>query len=65
MAGKSLNKKNLEALGADVLAELLLEVVKGDAARRLLEAGRRHGTEASRVAAVMKSKSTPSSAWVT
>jgi len=34
MAGKSLNKKNLEALGADVLAELLMEAVKGDAARQ-------------------------------
>lgn len=34
MAGKSLNKKNLEALGADVLAELLLDAVKGDAARQ-------------------------------
>ncbi|MEM6891196.1 MAG: DUF6880 family protein [Pseudomonadota bacterium] len=34
MAGKSLNKKNLKALGADVLAELLMDVVKGDAARQ-------------------------------
>lgn len=34
MTGKSLNKKNLEALGAEVLAELLLEAVKGDAARQ-------------------------------
>ncbi|MEM1432361.1 MAG: DUF6880 family protein [Pseudomonadota bacterium] len=34
MAGKSLNKTNLEALGADVLAELLMEAVKGDAARQ-------------------------------
>lgn len=34
MAGKSLNKKNLEALGAATLAELLLEAVKGDAARQ-------------------------------
>lgn len=34
MAGKPLNKKNLEALGADVLAELLLEAVRGDAARQ-------------------------------
>lgn len=34
MTGKSLNKKNLEALGADVLAELLMEAVKGDAARQ-------------------------------
>lgn len=34
MAGKSLNKKNLKALGADVLAELLMEVVRGDAARQ-------------------------------
>ncbi len=34
MAGKSLNKKNLTALGAETLAELLLEVVKGDAARQ-------------------------------
>ena len=34
MAGKALNKKNLEALGADVLAELLMEAVKGDAARQ-------------------------------
>jgi len=34
MAGKSLNKKNLEALGANVLAELLMEAVKGDAARQ-------------------------------
>ena len=34
MAGRSLNKKNLEALGADVLAELLMDAVKGDAARQ-------------------------------
>ena len=34
MAGKSLNKTNLKALGADVLADLLLEAVKGDAARQ-------------------------------
>ncbi len=34
MAGKSLNKKNLEALGAETLAKLLLEAVKGDAARQ-------------------------------
>jgi thioesterase domain-containing protein len=34
MAGKSLNKKNLEALGAEVLAELLMDAVKGDAARQ-------------------------------
>ena len=34
MAGKALNKKNLEALGANVLAELLMEAVKGDAARQ-------------------------------
>ena len=34
MAGKSLNKKNLEALGAETLAELLLDAVKGDAARQ-------------------------------
>lgn len=34
MAGKSLNKKNLQALGAETLAELLLEAVKGDAARQ-------------------------------
>jgi len=34
MAGKSLNKKNLEALGAEALAELLMEAVKGDAARQ-------------------------------
>ena len=34
MAGKSLNKKNLKALGSDVLAELLMDVVKGDAARQ-------------------------------
>ncbi|ATG37787.1 hypothetical protein PhaeoP23_03710 (plasmid) [Phaeobacter piscinae] len=34
MAGKSLNKKNLEALGAETLAELLMEAVKGDAARQ-------------------------------
>src|SRR6056297_1354324 len=34
MAGKSLNKKNLEGLGAETLAELLLEAVKGDAARQ-------------------------------
>lgn len=32
--GKPLNKKNLVELGADVLAELLLEAVKGDAARQ-------------------------------
>lgn len=34
MAGKALNKTNLTALGAETLAELLLEVVKGDAARQ-------------------------------
>ena len=34
MAGKALNKKNLTALGADVLAELLMDAVKGDAARQ-------------------------------
>lgn len=34
MAGKSLNKKNLQALGAETLAELLLDAVKGDAARQ-------------------------------
>lgn len=34
MAGKVLNKANLMALGADVLADLLLETVKGDAARQ-------------------------------
>jgi hypothetical protein len=34
MAGKSLNKKNLEALGAEVLAELLMDAVKGDAAKQ-------------------------------
>lgn len=34
MAGKALNKKNLEALGAEVLAELLMDAVKGDAARQ-------------------------------
>lgn len=34
MAGKPLNKKNLQALGAEVLAELLMEAVKGDAARQ-------------------------------
>jgi len=34
MAGKPLNKKNLEALGAEVLAELLMDAVKGDAARQ-------------------------------
>ena len=34
MAGKSINKKNLEALGAEVLAELLMDSVKGDAARQ-------------------------------
>ncbi|MBO9448893.1 hypothetical protein J7426_01390 [Tropicibacter sp. R16_0] len=34
MAGKALNKKNLEALGAETLAELLMEAVKGDAARQ-------------------------------
>ncbi|MBU3034084.1 DUF6880 family protein [Tritonibacter mobilis] len=34
MAGKSLNKKNLEALGAETLAKLLMEAVKGDAARQ-------------------------------
>ena len=34
MAGKPLNKKNLEALGAEVLAELLMETIKGDAARQ-------------------------------
>ncbi len=34
MAGKSLNKKNLEALGAETLAALLMEAVKGDAARQ-------------------------------
>ena len=34
MAKKALNKKNLEALGAEVLAELLLDAVKGDTARQ-------------------------------
>ncbi|EPX76150.1 DUF6880 family protein [Salipiger mucosus] len=34
MARKSLNKKNLVELGPDVLADLLLEAVKGDAARQ-------------------------------
>lgn len=34
MTGKALNKKNLEALGADVLADLLMDAVKGDAARQ-------------------------------
>ena len=34
MARKALNKKNLVALGPDALADLLLEVVKGDAARQ-------------------------------
>lgn len=34
MPKKALNKKNLVALGADVLADLLLEAVKGDAARQ-------------------------------
>lgn len=34
MAGKALNKANLVALGADALADLLLETVKGDAARQ-------------------------------
>lgn len=34
MAGKALNKANLIALGPDLLAELLLEAVKGDAARQ-------------------------------
>lgn len=34
MAGKALNKANLAALGADTLADLLLEAVKGDAARQ-------------------------------
>ena len=34
MSGKSLNKKNLTALGAETLAELRLEAVKGDAARQ-------------------------------
>lgn len=34
MAAKSLNKKNLLTLGADALADLLLEAVKGDAARQ-------------------------------
>lgn len=34
MAGKSLNRKNLEALGTEVLAELLMDAVKGDAARQ-------------------------------
>lgn len=34
MARKSLNKSNLVALGADALADLLLEAVKGDAARQ-------------------------------
>ncbi|CUH78605.1 DUF6880 family protein [Tropicibacter naphthalenivorans] len=34
MAGKALNKANLLALGADTLADLLLEAVKGDAARQ-------------------------------
>ncbi|MEI4473535.1 DUF6880 family protein [Frigidibacter sp. MR17.24] len=34
MAGKALNKTNLTALGPEVLADLLLEAVKGDAARQ-------------------------------
>lgn len=34
MAGKALNKTNLLALGAETLADLLLEAVKGDAARQ-------------------------------
>ena len=34
MAGKTLNKNNLVALGAETLADLLLESVKGDAARQ-------------------------------
>ncbi|QPM92020.1 DUF6880 family protein [Pseudooceanicola algae] len=34
MAGKPLNKKNLVDLGAETLADLLLEAVKGDAARQ-------------------------------
>jgi hypothetical protein len=34
MAGKALNKTNLLALGADTLADLLLEAVKGDSARQ-------------------------------
>lgn len=34
MAGKALNKKNLLELCADTLADLLLEAVKGDAARQ-------------------------------
>jgi hypothetical protein len=34
MAGKALNKTNLMTLSADVLADLLLESVKGDAARQ-------------------------------
>lgn len=34
MAGKALNEKNLEALGAKVLAELLMDAVKGDASRQ-------------------------------
>lgn len=34
MAGKALNKANLMSLGTEALAELLLETVKGDAARQ-------------------------------
>lgn len=34
MAGKALNKKILEALSAEALAELLMKAVKGDAARQ-------------------------------
>lgn len=34
MATKALNKKNLVDLGADILAELLLDIVKGDAERQ-------------------------------
>lgn len=34
MAGKALNKANLVGLGPDALADLLLEAVKGDAARQ-------------------------------
>ncbi len=34
MAGKPLNKKNLEALGAEALADLLMDAVQGDAARQ-------------------------------
>ena len=34
MASKALNKANLMALDSEILAELLLDAVKGDAARQ-------------------------------